>query len=160
MARDFSKMSDEEMEAIYQANFGSGQAGQAGQVGQASQVGQVQTRPQGTFITDLLDKISPKLTNSVVGGLQGFASGTQQSALDIQHKQAQINALNNKQNQGYFTLDAEGNAVPVIGAPAGSKHRVQGRHQTACRNDDFHFAATAKMHIGFPIGNNKERFSI
>lgn len=35
----------------------------------------IQGRPKGTIFTDLLDKINPKLTNSLVGGLQGFATG-------------------------------------------------------------------------------------
>lgn len=63
---DPSKYSDEQLLAEYQRAKG----------GQQTQIAPAATRPKGTLITDLLDKINPKLTNSLIGAAEGFTGKT------------------------------------------------------------------------------------
>lgn len=77
MARDFSKMGDEELRALVQANLGGEQQPQ-------------QSGYNKDSIAGILSKISPLLTNTLVGGMQGAVASSDTSS-DYQKFVAQEN---------------------------------------------------------------------
>lgn len=137
-------------------------------------------KPQGGHsINDMLNGINPMMGDAIgkMAGVmvkQGGGSGTTTaSATPYQTEYAKKLADQQfpKDPQQYFTLDADGNAVPVTGAPSGAKpvpvgYTAQGQRATAGRADvsdatvPLKEAQTKQVEAGNEIldniNNNKE----
>lgn len=115
---DPSKYSDEELLAEYQRAKGAKQPQPT-----------VATRPQGTIITDLLDKINPKLTNSLIGAAEGFTGKTVTGSKSVNNpyateyakQAAKAQFKNSNGSTGVYSFNpTKGEFEPIGEVPKGS----------------------------------------
>lgn len=82
---------------------------------------QTQQPQQPQTIADLIGKFSPILKNTLVGGMEGMTNNASKTTpLDIAYKKAQIEALQNKNNNLIPIMDESGNVTGYQQAPQGN----------------------------------------